>query len=158
MLTYLKLCYTSLVQTPFYASGFLYSLKTHKILLVQSQQKDSPDFLWSTLGGESSGGEEAQTTFARVINELLDLNLKTKNIYPIYDYFHEVRDKINYVFYAAVNSPRKFNRLKNGTFSWVGFHETSKLPFAAHSKQDVIVGERVISAKWREDEARKIDQ
>ncbi|HCB23343.1 TPA: hypothetical protein DEP06_06010 [Candidatus Daviesbacteria bacterium] len=151
---YFQLCYTKFVQTSFYASGFLYSIKTHRILLVQSQQKDSPDFLWSTIGGESSAGEEAQTAFARIINELLDINLKTKNIYPVYDYFHDGRDKINYVFYAAVNSPR-VNRLKKGTFSWVGFHETSKLPFTAHSKQDVIVGERVINAKWRADEAKK---
>ncbi len=155
MVTYFKMCYTLTVQTSFYASGFLYSLKTHQILLVQSQQKDSPDFLWSTLGGESSEGEEAQVAFQRIINELLDLNLKTKDIYPVYDYFHDVRDKINYVFYAEVNNPREFNRLKKGTFSWVAFNETSKLPFTAHSKQDVIVGERVINAQWRADEAKK---
>lgn len=123
--------------------------------MVQSQQKDSPDLLWSTLGGEAGAGEEAQEAFARVINELLDLKLKTKNIYPIYDYFHDARDKINYVFYAAVNSPREFTSLKKGTFSWVAFNEASKLHFTAHAKQDVIVGERVINAKWRADEAKK---
>src|SRR3989344_4413801 len=103
------MCYTALVQPPFYASGFLYSLKTHKILLLKSQQKDSADFLWSTLGGESSEGEEAQTAFQRIISELLNLNLKAKDIYPVYDYFQESRDKINYVFYAEVKSPHEFN-------------------------------------------------
>lgn len=149
MLTYLKLCYTAKVQPPFYASGFLYSLKTHRILLVQT------DLLWSTLGGEAGAGEEAQEAFARVINELLDLKLKTKNIYPIYDYFNDERAKNNFVFYAEVKNSKAFSSFKEGTFSWVAFNETSKLPFTAHSKQDVIVGERVINAKWRADEAKK---
>lgn len=90
------------------------------------------------------------------MNKLLDLNLKTKDIYPIYDYFHDGRDKINYVFYAEVKSAKEFNNLKGDIFSWVTFSETSKLPFAAHSKQDIIVGERVINAKWRDDEAKKL--
>lgn len=150
------MCYTITVHKLFYVSGFLYSPKTHQILLLKSQQKDSTDFLWSTLGGESSNGEEAQIAFQRIVNELLDLNLKTKDIYPVYDYFHDTRDKINYVFYAQVKSPREFNRLKKGTFSWVAFNETSKFLFTAHSKQDVIVGERVIKAKMREDEAKKL--
>ncbi len=139
----------------FYASGFIYSLKTHRILLLKAQQKDGIDFLWSTLGGESSEGEEAQTAFQRIVNKLLNLNLKVKDIYPIYDYFHDERDKNNYVFYAEVKNPQAFDSLKEDTFSWVAFGETSKLLFTAHTKQDVIVGERVINAKWRADEAKK---
>lgn len=146
------------MQTSFYVSGFLYSLKTHRILLLQSQQKNSADLLWSTLGGESSGGEEAQTAFARIINELLNLNLKVKDIYPIYDYLDDAQNKNNYVFYAEVKNSQEFNCPKKDTFSWVSFNETSKLLFTAHSKQDVIVGERVIHAKWRADEARRIEQ
>ena len=42
-------------------------------------------------------------------------------------------------------------------FSWVGFGETNKLSFTPHSKQDVIVGERVINAKWRENEAKNAE-
>lgn len=133
----------------FYASGFLYNLKTHKILLLQSEQKDDIVSLWSTLGGESKEGEEAQTTFQRVINELLNLNLKTKDIYPIYDYFHDKLDKINYVFYGEIKNPQVLKLLKENLFSWVGFSEMPKIPFSAHTKQDVIVGERVINAKWR---------
>lgn len=143
------------MQNSFYASGFLYSLKTHRILLVQSQQKGSPDLLWSTLGGEAGAGEEAQTAFARVISELLNLNLKTKDIYPVYDYFNDERAKNNFVFYAEVKNSKKFSSFNSDTFSWVAFNEASKLAFTAHSKQDVIVGERVINAKWRADEAKK---
>lgn len=143
------------MQTSFYASGFLYSLKTHKILLLKSQKQDSPDFLWTTIRGESSEGEEVQETFQRIIGESLDLNLKTKDIHPIYDYSYDSEDKINYVFYAVVKKPQDFSRFKNGAFSWVAFSEVSKLPFAPHFKQDVIVGERVINAKWRADEAKR---
>lgn len=146
------------MQTSFYASGFLYSLKTHRILLLKSQKKDSADFLWSTLGGECVAGEEAEVAFARIINELLNLNLKTKDIHPIYDYFHDEKDKNNYVFYAEVKSPKELSSLQEDTFSWVTFHDMPKLLFSAHSKQDVIVGERVIHAKWRDDEAKKIVQ
>lgn len=116
--------------------------------MLQSEQT------WSTLGGESNEGEEAQVAFQRIINKLLDLSIKTKDIYPVYDYFNDERDKNNYVFYAEVKKPQEFDSLKEGTFSWVAFGETSKLLFTANTKQDVIVGERVISAKWREDEAK----
>lgn len=146
------------MQTSFYASGFLYSPKTHRILLLKSQKKDSTDCLWSTLGGESSGEEEAQAAFQRIINEQLDLDLKAKNIYPIYDYFHNEKDKPNYVFYAEVKKPQEFNPLKGDTFSWVAFTEISKFLFTDRSKQDVIVGERVINAKWRDDEAKNAEE
>lgn len=138
------------MQTSFYASGFLYSLRTHQILLLKS-----PDLLWTTIGGEVSEGEETQIAFQRIVNELLDLNLKTKDIYPIYDYSLDDQDKNNYVFYAEVKKPQEFNCLEEGTFSWVGFDEISKFVFTPRTKQDVIVGERVINAKSREDEAKR---
>ena len=133
----------------FYASGFLYSLKTHQILLLQAQSKDDIESQWSMLGGESKEGEDTETTFQRIIHELLNLNLKIKYIYPIYDYFHDTRGKVNYVFYAEVKNTKIFNYPKENTLSWVTFSETLKLLFSDHTKQDVIVGERVINAKWR---------
>lgn len=149
------MCYTAIVQTSFYASGFLYSRKTHQILLL-TPQPDNTHALWSTFRGEGSEGEEAQATFQRIINELFSLELKTKDIYPVYDYFHDTEEKINFVFYAEVKNPQILNNLKDDTCSWVDFHEVAKLPFALHSKQDVIVGERVISAKRRDNEAKRI--
>ncbi|MBI2018733.1 NUDIX hydrolase [Candidatus Daviesbacteria bacterium] len=133
----------------FYASGFLYSLKTHQILLLQSKQKDNTVPLWSMLGGESKEGEDAEDTFQRIVHKLLKVNLKMKHIYPVYDYFHDTQDKINYVFYAEVKSPQKFIPRKESAFSWVSFSEIAKLRFSAHTKQDVIVGERVINLKRR---------
>lgn len=142
----------------FYASGFLYSPKLHQILLLKSPKKDSTDFIWSTLGGEGSKGEDFSAAFQRIIGRLLNLSLKPKDIYPVYDYFHDLQGKVNYVFYAQVRSSREFNILPEGSFEWVAFHEISKLLFTSHSKQDVIVGERVINAKWRDDEAKKLPQ
>lgn len=141
----------------FYASGFLYSPKLHKILLLKSPKKDSSDFIWSTIRGAGDEREEPQTAFARIINEQLGLNLKVKKIYPIYDYLLDAKDKMNYVFYTEVKSSKAFSSLE-GAFEWVSFHEISKLSFVPHSKRDVIVGERVVNAKWRDDEAKKLPQ
>lgn len=135
----------------FYASGFLYSLKTHQILLLCSKQSDQTNPSWSMLGGESTEGEEAHITFQRTINELVGLVLKTKDIYPIYDYFHEENGKINYVFYAEVKKAPKFDSLGDKTLTWVAFSEAPKLIFSPHTKQDLIVGERVINLKQRID-------
>lgn len=104
------------------------------------------------LGGENNEGEEAQIAFQRIINELLNLKLKTNDIYPIYDYFHNSLDKVNYVFYAEVKSSKKFDSFKEGTLSWVSFNDTLKFPFSGHTKQDVVVSERVINLKRRLDQ------
>lgn len=136
----------------FYASGFLYNLKTQQILLLQSQPKDDTTKpLWSMLGGEGGEGEEAQSAFQRIVSKLLNLNLKAKNIHPIYDYFHETEGKENFVFYAEVKKSPIFNSIEENTLSWVSFSETLKLLFTNHTKQDVIVGERVINLKRRID-------
>lgn len=145
------------MQTSFYASGFLYSPRLNQILLLKSQKKDSTDFLWSTLGGESIDGEDAQTTFARIISKFLDLDLKAKDIYSIYDYFLDEKKKDSYVFYAQVKKPKEYESFNGYTFSWVAFDQIAKLPFTSRSKQDIIVGERVIKAKWREEEAKNVD-
>lgn len=148
------MCYTTPVQTSFYASGFFYSLKTHQILLLGSKEKNDTSSLWSMLGGESKNEEEAQAAFQRIINNLLNINLKEKNIYPVYDYFHNTKNKLHYVFYVEVRSNKSFNGLKRGSLSWFTFSEALKLPATAQTKQDIVVGERVINAKRRDNEAK----
>lgn len=143
------------MQTSFYVSGFLYSPKTHKILLVQTEAVNDLPALWSTLGGEGMDGEDAGATFQKVISKHLDVNLKPKNIYPIYDYFHDARKKPNFVFYAEVKDSKVPAKLRKNNISWFSFSEIVKLPFTSQTKQDIVVGERVISAKWRDDEAKK---
>ncbi|OGE37037.1 hypothetical protein A3B45_04110 [Candidatus Daviesbacteria bacterium RIFCSPLOWO2_01_FULL_39_12] len=143
------------MQNSFYASGFLYSLKTHQILLLQPRQKNGIPPIWSMPGGEGKEGEEAYLAFQRVIYKIFNLNLNAKHIYPVYDYFHATRNKVNYVFYAEVGSTKTFNTPRGDLLSWFSFSETSKLPFNPQTKQDLVVGERVINAKWRDDEAKK---
>ncbi len=139
----------------FYASGFLYNLKTQQILLLQSDKKDDIAPNWSMLGGEGKEGEDAAVAFQRIIHELLDIELKIKQIHPIYDYFHDQLNRDNYVFYAEVKKAKTFDPLKENTLSWVTFEQTVKLLFSTQTKQDVVVGERVIHLKEREDEASR---
>lgn len=138
------------MQDSFYASGILYNLKTHQILLLKSEEQDDQPSNWTILGGHSRDGEDAQTAFTRIIQESLNLNLKQKNIYPVYDYFHDALNKVNFVFYAEVGRPKISANLKKDIPSWVSFKETLKLAFNAQTKQDVVVSERVISAKSRD--------
>lgn len=139
----------------FYISGFLYNLKTHQILLLQSKPKDNIVSNWSMLGGEGKEGEEAQDTFQRLVLEKLKLDIKLNCIVPVYDYVDESLDRTNYVFYAEVKKKLNFNPLEENNLSWVTFRETLKLLFSNQTKQDVVVGGRVISAKFREDEATR---
>lgn len=120
------------------------------------QQKDDIISHWSTMGGESREGEDAQVTFLRVIHELLNIDLKIKQIYPVYDYFHSILEKMNFVFYAEVNKILEFRPSKGNIPSWVTFDQTLKLLIPAHTKQDVVVGERVIRLKERQDQANEI--
>lgn len=136
----------------FYASGFLYNSRSQQILLLQSQDKDDTTPLWSMLSGRNTEEEEAHITFQKLISKLLSLELKHKNIYPIYDYFNSELDSTNFVFYAEVKKSPKFDLFKNGTLHWINFSDTLKLLFTEHTKQDLVVGERVINLKWRIDQ------
>lgn len=144
----------SVLDKTFYVSGFIYSLKTNQILLLQSGSKDEiATIVWSTLGTEGQPDESAENAFQRTITEYLNLEVKPKHIHPIYDYFHDVLNKINYVFYAEINKTLKIESEKH-TFNWFNFSETLKLKFPLHTNQDIMVGKRVIDLKKREDEAR----
>lgn len=142
------------MQTSFYTSGFLYNLKTNRIFLLESKQSDD-ESVWSMFGGEAAEGEEASDAFQRIINKQLNLNLKAKSVRPVYDYFHNTRNKPHFVFYAEVGNSRNFRNVKNGTPTWFTFGEALKLPITTQTKQDIVVGQRVIEAKWRDDEAKR---
>ena len=144
------MCYTAFVQTPFYACGFLYSLKHNKILLLQSKAQEDQPCLYSMLGGEGIEGEEALVSFQRIVNKLLNVNIKSKDIHPVYDYCHSSNDKPSFVFYADIKNIKNISGLEEGTFSWLKFSETIKLKFNTQTKQDMVIGERVINAKLRD--------
>lgn len=136
----------------FYASGFLYNSKTKQILLIQSEPTENLTNFWSMPGGRSSEGEDAQATFQRVISKLLNLNIKSKNIYPVYDYFNQAMDKTTYVFYAEVARTLKFSHLTENSSSWLTFSQTLKMLLSTDTKRDLVVAERVINLKQRIDQ------
>lgn len=147
-----------LVITSSYSSGFLYNQRTHRILLLSDNAKMDVPACWSTIGGDNKEGEDAQIAFQRIISKMLKIELKSKDIYPIYDYFHDSTNKFNNVFYAEIRNTKILDNYKKGTLSWFSFAETVKLLLNSQSKQDIMVGERVINAKWRDDRASKESQ
>lgn len=95
-------------------------------------------------GGECSEGEDAGEAFLKIINESLNLNLKNKDVYPVYDYFHSKLDKTNYVFYAQTGKKLGAN--------WLTFAQTAKLIPQIDIKKDLIIAQRVIELKQRVDQ------
>lgn len=135
----------------FYASGFLYRPQSQQILLQQFTP-DSPtsSSVWSALVGVNKNGEEASIAFQTVVRDMLKIKLVTELIYPVYDYFHTENKKLYYVFYAEVGESQDVHPPKGNVFSWFTFKQTLKLPFTQQAKQDIIVVQRVIQAKFRE--------
>ncbi len=138
-----------LVHKPFYASGFLYHLKTQQILLHQSNLGSVSLPTWSMCGGESHDGEDAECAFQRIMQEQVNLRLMAKHLFPVYDYFYNALNKVHFVFYAEVQKLYTFPQLSTGAFSWFTFKQTTKLAFSPQAKQDIIISERVIKAQAR---------
>jgi hypothetical protein len=132
----------------FYASGFLYHPKTQQILL-QQQNNDDTGTGWSLFEGESLNEETADETFKRIIFLHLKIELKPKNIFPIYSYIHATKNKNNFIHYAIVNKLGKFPENNNTLFSWFSFKQIQKLHIPNQIKQDIIVGQRVIDSAIR---------
>ncbi|MGA2911217.1 MAG: NUDIX domain-containing protein [Candidatus Levyibacteriota bacterium] len=132
----------------FYASGFLYHPKTQQILLQQSSTADSGTE-WSLFEGECLGKETTAEAFKRVVFSYLRLELKPKNIFSIYSYFHEDKKKNNFLHYAVVRKLETFPNTKKASFSWFTFKQIQKLHIPNQIKQDIIVGQRVIDSAMR---------
>lgn len=130
----------------FYASGFLYHSPTQQILL-QQPTSDSSNLL-TLFTGKSKRGETQIETFQRAIVEILNVKLPLSAIHPIYDYPHAETKEQQYILYADV--PTKVYEKKMENTSWHQFKQLSKLKLAPLTKQDIIVGQRVINAAERE--------
>ena len=135
----------------FYASGFLYHPSTEQILLQQTSTEKIPSPTWHMIGGIVQKDEDPIKAFERVIHTLIDVKLNVKRIFPVYDYFHNTHNTMHYVFYAEVKKLITISADDKRGVSWVTFKQTTKLPFDAQTKQDVIIAERVIKAQARSD-------
>ncbi len=111
-----------------YASGFLYCPSSAQILLQQNLFNPKPT--WTLL--ECSNG--------KIFGQ------KTR---PIYDYV--AKGKKYAVSYAEVKKIKDFPATKKLSFKWFTVKEISKLPLSAQTKQDIIVGHRVIASEIRRD-------
>jgi hypothetical protein len=132
----------------FYASGFLYHPKSQQILLQQPITADG-ETEWSLFEGENLGEETGVETFKRVIFSHLHLDLKPKNIFPIYSYFHDDKGKNKFLHYAIVRKLETFPNTKKAIFAWFTFKQIQKLHISDQIKQDIIVGQRVIDSAVR---------
>lgn len=135
----------------FYASGFIYHLESQQILLQQDNT-----FSWSLFGQKGKSGQNPITVFQKAIFTKLGIKLALKSIIPVYDYFSKEEGGNHYVFYAQVKlKKKKFHMPKNSSAEWFTFKQITKLSFSGQIKQDIIVAERVIKAKARDEEAKQ---
>lgn len=133
----------------FYASGFLYNLPSQQILLRQDNILTS---FWSLFGQKGQKYENPILVFQKAISQQLHIKLALKAIYPVYDYFKKGTEENCYVLYAQVDlTEREFHARKNSSTEWFTFKQITKLSFSDQIKRDLVVAERVINAKARND-------
>ena len=128
----------------FYASGFLYRPQSQQILLQQLNESVSQ---WSLFGGKSGKFSDPPSVIKYIVEDQIGIKLNVNKIKAVYDYFHEELKEDYYILYAEVGESTKKFKLKNcHSVAWFTFKQLHKLPLTAQTKQDIIVGERVINA------------
>lgn len=139
----------------FHASGFFYHLPTQQILL---QQRKSSAPLWSLFGGKNRKVEDPIDTFHRITSKELKIKITSKEIYPIYDYFDKKLNNNCFLFYALIsNKEKKIPARKGYIMEWFTIKQISKLSIDEQTKQDIMIGKRVIDAAARTKEGVKKD-
>lgn len=129
----------------FYVSGFLFHPFTEQILLQQAPESSR----WSLLGGESPDEKAGEKVFKKVISSLLKVKLDLQSIIEVYTYFHKDLKKNHSIFYGRIEETKEFKPSKGTTFTWFSRRQIVKLPLDEQTKQDIIVGQRVIDAYER---------
>ena len=132
----------------FYASGFIYHIRSQQILLQQQITADN-NSEWSLFGVNGSGNQTAEEVFKKAIQKLLHIELKPKAVLPIYKYFLEEMKKDHYICYAKISKLEKFPATKKTNFGWFSFKQIQKLNLSEQTKHDLVVGQRVINSALR---------
>lgn len=141
----------------FYVSGFIYHPASEKILLHQHQSSTEEPVQWHMFGGESTEGETPRETFHRIVSEQLGLPIKLTDCYFVYDYPHKEKKIPTYIHYAILEKLPEEELLEDSaTTGWFAFKQIAKLPIKKQSKQDIIVGQRVINLAVRELEVTEV--
>ncbi|MBI3984753.1 MAG: hypothetical protein HY344_02310 [Candidatus Levybacteria bacterium] len=132
----------------FYASGFLYHPKTQQILLQQiTSTSDSPS--WTLLGKNSTKGRSGQEVLKELLQEVLNLKIKIDKIKEVYSYFSKKFNQDHNIYYVEVKRLYRKSPLENTTVSWFTFKQIQKLNVSEQTKQDIIIGQRVIDSSIR---------
>ena len=130
----------------FYASGFLYHEPTQQILLQQAYD-DSPE--WSMIGGVSLVHETAEEAFHRIAFAVLNIKLSLESIFPVYTYNKRNFERQQVILYADLDNINRIKGRKDTVLSWFTRKQIQKLPLDPQTRQDLIVGHRVIDARMR---------
>lgn len=130
-----------------YASGFIYNPSARKILLQKPKQIDSSLGEWYLFGKEGSSSKEPEEIFKQAVRQLLKIKLET--IENVYSYFSKDLNKNHFILYAETDRVKNFSPKKGFVFGWFTFKQILKLPIGEQTKHDLIVSQRVISAKVR---------
>lgn len=125
----------------FYTGGFLYHPESQQILLQQKTDEEAQT--WTLLGNLN------KKNFKSLVLKLLNLHLQPKAILPVYDY--ALKGKKHLISYAEVGKLENFLATTTYLFKWFTAKEISKLPLSGQTKQDLIVGQRVINSQIRKD-------
>lgn len=138
----------------FYASGFLYHPKSQQILLQQKVSANEKSF-WTLLGKKSAKDKTGEETFKDLFYEALNLRIKLDNIKIIYFYFSKEFYKDHNIYYAEVKRLHKYPVSENTTFAWFTFKQIQKINVSEQTRQDIIVGQRVINSSIRKSLGQK---
>lgn len=132
----------------FYASGFLYHPKSEQILLQQKNSADQNPF-WSLFGKKVLKDKTGEETFVDVFFEKLNIKLKAKNVNSIYTYSTNEKG-VNYnIYYAEVKRLHKSPDTSSNGLSWFNFKQIQKLNLSEQTRQDILIGQRVIDSSIR---------
>lgn len=132
----------------FYASGFIYHQKTQQILLQQVNSDDETP-VWSLLSEKGAINKAGEEIFKDLSYKQLKLKLNIKHIHLIYTYFSQETNKNHNIYYAEVTKLHKIPSSKKITFSWFTFKQIGKLNLLKQTKQDIVIGQRVIQSAVR---------
>lgn len=132
----------------FYVSGFLYHPKSQQILLQQENSADENP-LWSLFGKKAIKNKTCEETFIDIFHEELSIELKLRNVTPIYTYSLKEKDASCNIYYAVVKKLHKSSGSAKTEFAWFNFKQIQKLNLSEQAKHDIVVGQRVIDSSVR---------
>lgn len=132
----------------FYASGFLYHHKSGQILLQQTNSAgQNPS--WSLFGEKEIKNKTGQEAFRDIFFEKLGIKLKLQNINSVYTYRADEKGANYNIYYAKVKRLHKSPNPAKIEFSWFNFKQIQKLNLSEQTRQDILIGQRVIDSSIR---------